>query len=51
MTNERTLLLILSVTYVFFLAWYDGWWMSPLTQSEVEAYLVNLHDDSDFREV
>jgi len=51
MTNERTLLLILSVTYVFFLAWYDGWWMSPLTQSEVEAYLVNLHDDSDFGEV
>ena len=51
MTNERTLLLVLGVTYVVFLAWYDGWWMSPLTDSEVDAYLANLHDDSDFGEV
>lgn len=51
MTNERTLLLVLSVTYVVFLAWYDGWWMSPLTDSEVDAYLANLHDDSDFGEI
>ena len=51
MSNERILLLILTVTYVFFLAWYDGWWMSPLTQSEVDAYLVNLRDDSDFGEM
>ena len=51
MTKERILLLLLSVTYVVFLAWYDGWWMSPLTQSEVDAYLVNLRDDSDFAEV
>ena len=51
MSNERILLLILTMTYVFFLVWYDGWWMSPLTQSEVDAYLVNLRDDSDFVEV
>jgi len=51
MSNERILLLILTVTYIFFLAWYDGWWMSPLTQSEVNAYLLNLRDDSDFGEM
>jgi len=51
MTNERTLLLVLSVTYVVFLAWYDGWWMSPLTESEVDAYLANLSDDSEFDEI
>ena len=51
MTKERILLLVLSLTYVVFLAWYDGWWMSPLTQSEVDAYLVNLPDDSDFDEI
>ena len=51
MSNERILLLILTVTYIFFLAWYDGWWMSPLTQSEVDAYLMNLQDDSDFGEM
>ena len=51
MTNERILLLVLSVSYVFFLAWYDGWWMSALTQPEVDAYLVNLREDSDFGEV
>jgi len=51
MTKERILLLILSLTYVVFLAWYDGWWMSPLTQSEVDAYLVNLPDDSEFGEI
>ena len=51
MTKERILLLVLSVTYIVFLAWYDGWWMSPLTQSEVDAYLVNLRDDSEFGEM
>lgn len=51
MTKKRILLLVLSLTYVVFLAWYDGWWMSPLTQSEVDAYLVNLPDDSDFDEI
>ena len=51
MTKERILLLVLSLTYVFFLAWYDGWWMSPLTESEVDAYLVNLPDDSEFDEM
>jgi len=51
MTKERILLLVLSVTYVVFLSWYDGWMMSPLTQSEVDAYLVKLPDDSDFGDV
>ena len=51
MTKKRILLLVLSLTYVVFLAWYDGWWMSPLTESEVDAYLVNLPEDSDFDEM
>ncbi len=51
MSNERILLLVLTMTYVFFLAWYDGWWMSPLTQSEVDAYLVNFRNDNDFGEM
>ena len=33
--------------YLVFLAWYDGWGMSPLTAAEVEQYLANLAPDSE----
>ncbi len=33
--------------YLLFLAWYDGWGMSPLTAAEVEQYLANVSPDSE----
>ncbi len=33
--------------YLVFLAWYDGWGMSPMTAAEVEQYLANVSPDSE----
>ena len=38
---------IFFVLYLAFLAWYDGWGMSPLTEAEVESYIANLVPDAE----
>jgi len=35
------------VLYLAFLAWYNGWGMSPLTEAEVESYIANLAPDAE----
>ena len=37
---------VLIALYLVFLAWYDGWGMSPMTTAEVEQYLKNVPLDS-----
>jgi uncharacterized protein (DUF1330 family) len=38
---------IFFVLYLAFLAWYNGWGMSPLTEAEVESYIANLAPDAE----
>lgn len=47
MTKRRINAAVILALYLVFLAWYDGWGMSPLTAAEVEHYLANVSPDSE----
>ena len=40
-----------SALYLLFLAWYDGWGMTALTQREVDQYIANIREDSELRDL
>jgi hypothetical protein len=43
--------LVFLLGFISFLAWYDGWGRGPLTAEEVDGYLANIPEQSEFYEV